>query len=437
VVPREDDQAVRRSVVPEAAGRSLWLAALWTGVGAAVVSATVAIVAVAVLWLPVSGQSNGRTGSAIHAGLLTFLASVHGGITVDAVSSHWLPLGMLIAVGITAWRAGSGLADAAADLEERDPGRLAAAGAMQAVSFVIAVLVAVPFSRLGSSSAPLLGVGFSALLLFVVTGGVSFVRSSELRVLWTAVLSPLVRQSLRGAAVVLTVYLGSGAVLVAGSLVVHHGQVEALSRQVGGGFGGIPILLLGVLTAPNAAICAASYLAGPGFALGTGTSVSLTGTAHGTLPAFPVLAAVPSGHGTGPLVLVMAALTVILAGVLLARSTAPAGQLIARVRVLGAAAGCSTVAMVVLGWQAGGSVGSARLRTVGPSPWRLGLAVGLETALAGGVALALGALIRTARSAPQRRNDPLPRPALPSLRAVDAIAEQRPESSAEDGQLAG
>jgi hypothetical protein len=73
---------VRRSVVPEAAGRSLWLAAIWTGVGAAAVCATLAIVAVAICWLPVSGAS-GHSISAVRAGLLTFLAALHGGVTVD------------------------------------------------------------------------------------------------------------------------------------------------------------------------------------------------------------------------------------------------------------------------------------------------------------------------------------------------------------------
>ena len=81
----------------------------WTGVGAAAVCATLAIVAVAVCWLPVSGTS-GHSRSAIHAGLLTFLAALHGGITVDGTPAAFLPLGMMIIVGMTAWRAGSGLA---------------------------------------------------------------------------------------------------------------------------------------------------------------------------------------------------------------------------------------------------------------------------------------------------------------------------------------
>ena len=75
-----------RSVVPPAAGRSLWLSAVWTGAGAALVGAVVAIVAVAVLWLPAAGSA-GSSGSALRAGLITFVASLHGGVTVDGLST--------------------------------------------------------------------------------------------------------------------------------------------------------------------------------------------------------------------------------------------------------------------------------------------------------------------------------------------------------------
>src|SRR3954451_9843985 len=105
-----EESSTRRSVVPEAAARSLWKAAVWTGVGAAVVCAVVALVVVAVCWLPVSGDAGtggNHANSTIRAGLLTFLAALHGGVTVDGNFAAWLPLGMLIAVGVTAWRAGS------------------------------------------------------------------------------------------------------------------------------------------------------------------------------------------------------------------------------------------------------------------------------------------------------------------------------------------
>lgn len=387
---REDDPA-RRSVVPTAAGRSLWRAAVWTGVGAAVVCAILAVLAVAICWLPVSGSS-GRTHSAIHAGLLTFLAAVHGGVRVDGTAGSFLPLGMLLAVALTAWRAGAGLADAAAAIDERDPARLALAGATQAASFAATCLVLVPFATLGTSGAPFLGVGLAALLLFALAGGGALAAYSPLSDWCLERLPDAVRRGARAAGVVVFVYLAAGALLVAASLVVHHGRVEELSRQVGGGWGGVPILLLGALAAPNAVIAGAAYLAGPGFAVGTQTTVGPFSTAHGTLPAFPVLGAVPSGAGATPLTWALIALTPVLAGTLLARVACRASGWAARWQVLGCAAGLTALALLVLGWQGGGSIGNGALGAVGASPWRFGLAVAVTVSVVAGAGLGLAAL---------------------------------------------
>ncbi|MGH8961536.1 MAG: cell division protein PerM [Jatrophihabitantaceae bacterium] len=383
-----DDDSARRSVVPTAAGRSLWRAAVWTGAGAAVVSATVAIVAVAICWLPVSGPT-GRSHSAIHAGLLTFLASLHGGITVDGTAGSFLPLGMMIAVGLGAWRAGVGLADAADVIDERDPLRLALAGATQAASFTITCLIMVPFSGLGTSSAPFLGVAVAGLLLFALAGGTSLVLYSPLSDRIAEQLPPLLARAARAAAAVVAIYLASGALLVAASIVVHHDRVQTLSGQVGGGWGGIPILLLGVLAAPNAVVAGASYLAGPGFAVGAGTTVGAFSTAHGTLPAFPLLGAMPAGHGASAPVWVLMALTPVGAGLALARLAWREDGWRARLRLVGAAAAMVALCLLVLGWQAGGSIGDGGLRTIGASPWRLGLAVAIAATVFACAALAI------------------------------------------------
>ena len=384
-----EDESPRRSVVPEAAGRSLWLAAAWTGVGAAVVCATLAIVVVAICWLPAAGGSgaSGHSVSAIKAGVLSFLTALHGGATVDGTTSWFVPLGMTIVVGLAAWRAGSGLADAAESLDERDPLRLALAGAVQSVSFMLVCLVAVPFAALGTSDVPFLGVGIAALLLFSATGGIAFVRSSALTAWVSARVPGYLAAVPRAAAAVAAVYLGVGAVLVGASLLVHHNQVEALSRQIGGGWAGVPVLLLGILAAPNAAIAGASYLAGPGFAVGSGSAVSAVQTTHGVLPAFPLLAAVPQGHGATTLVWGVLATTALLAGAALARSAGRVAGWLPRLRAVVLGAGAAGLLMAVLAWQGGGSIGDGRLRAVGASPWQVGLAVSAQVLAVAGVIL--------------------------------------------------
>jgi hypothetical protein len=365
---------------------------VWTGAGAAVLCATVAIVAVAICWLPVSGPT-GRSHSAIHAGLLTFLASVHGGINVDAMTGNFLPLGTMIAVGLTAWRAGVGLADAADDMQERHPLRLGLAAVTQAASFAITCLVMVPFSSLGTSSAPFLGVGLAALLLFAAVGGTAIALYSPLSDWVVGRLPALVGSAARAAGAVVALYLASGALLVAASLVVHRDSVETLSTHVGGGWSGVPILLLGALAAPNAVIAGASYVAGPGFAVGAGTTASAFTTAHGTLPAFPILGAMPVGHGAALPVWVLMALTPVGAGTALARLAWRQDTWSARFRLVGVAVAFVAFGMLVLGWQASGSIGDGGLSTVGPSPWKLGLAVAVAVGAVAcaGLGIAAGA----------------------------------------------
>ncbi len=312
-----DVEPVRRSVVPQAAGRSLWVAAVWTGAGAALVCAVVAIAAVAVCWLPASAGA-GNSGSAIRAGLLTFLAALHGGITVGGLDAAFVPLGLTLVAGAIAWRAGAGLADAAEQLGEEDTARLVRAGLMQTGSFVVLCGVAAAGSHLGTSRVSVPGAVIAGAALFAGTAGVAFVRFSALGDDIADRAPAWLEPAARIAAATMAVYLGAGALLVLCSLVAHHDQVEAISRQVGGGWAGVPVLLLGVLAAPNAAIAASSYLAGTGFVVGSGTTVSLGSRPHGTLPAFPVLGAVPSGPAPWS-VWLLAVLTPLAAGCVVSR----------------------------------------------------------------------------------------------------------------------
>ena len=374
----------RRSVVPPAAARSLWMAAVWTGVGTALVGSVLAVVAVAVCWLPAAGQA-GSAGSTLRAGVLTFLSATRAGITVDGLDAAFLPLGLTLLLGVLARRAGTALADAADELDETDPRRLTRAAVAQAVAFAASCAVLAVLSPLGTSSVPPIGAFLGGLVLFLITAGVAFVRQSPLRAVWAGRLPRWAAPAARVSVAVLAVYLAAGALLVAGSLVVHHTQVERLSNEVGGGWSGVPVLLLGLLAAPNAAIAGASYLAGPGFAIGHGTDVALGSAPRGTLPSFPVLGAIPHGTAGWP-AWALAVVTLLVAG-------AYAAALARRADDPWRTLGRGTLGVVVLGmvfaWQGGGAIGSGRLHAVGASPWQFGLAAGVAAGSAGALVLAL------------------------------------------------
>jgi len=428
-VPADSTDTTRRSVVPPAARLSLWRAAAWTGLAPVVVAGVLGIVAVAVCWLPASGTS-GNAGSVIRAGLLTYLAALHGGITVDGVATQFVPLGLTAIVALLAWRAGAGLADAAADLEGDEPARsrLIGAGALQATVFAVAGALVARLAPLGTTHVHPLAAAVAGLLLFAGTGSVSFARAANL----LDELPDRARAVPRAAGAGLLIYLGAGAVLAGASIVWHRERVEFLSQQVGGGWSGVPVLLLGVLAAPNAAIAASSYLAGPGFALGVGSPVTLGGSVHGILPAFPLLGAVPASPANSATWL-LATATPIIGGLVVVRSVrARAAGREAWLR-LGAALAAVAGFGVLAAWLAGGAIGSGRLSAVGASPWQFGLAVAGGTAVVAVPGLGALTLLDLWRSRALADRPPV----RAALKSVAGLRPAGRHDGSEDEELAG
>src|SRR5262249_57550448 len=118
------------------------------------------------------------------------------------------------------------------------------------------------------------------------------------------------------------------------------------------------------------------YLAGPGFAVGTGTAVTAFSSSHGVLPAFPMLAALPSGDGANAVVLTWMVVSLVAAGLVAARVAGHA-EGVRGVAVAVAVAGCGMALLASLG---GGAIGTGRLATIGPSPWQAGTAVAGQNA---------------------------------------------------------
>jgi len=369
----------RRPLVPGAGSRPLWFAAAWTGVGAAFVAAVIAIVVVAICWLPAAGTS-GSASSAIRAGLLTFLAGLHGGITVDGLPAAFVPLGITAAIGALAWRAGAALADAADESDERSARRLTSAALVQLGAFAATAGVVAGFAGLGTSHVTVVAAVLGGGLLWLCTGTAAVVRFSPLGEVVADLTPPWLARAVRLAVADIAVYLAAGALLAAGSLGLHWSTVVALSRELGGGWSSLPVLLLGMLAAPNAAIAGAGYLAGPGFAVGTGTVVRLDTAARGRLPDFPLLGALPQSPAGGASWMLVAA-TPLIAGCCLAVLARRTPRRRDQWRDLGAGLLGAAVLGMLIAVLADGGIGSGRLAAIGVSPWQFGFAV----AVGGGV----------------------------------------------------
>jgi hypothetical protein len=218
------------------------------------------------------------------------------------------------------------------------------------------------------------------------------VRSTPLRAELAARLPEWLPSAARDAAAALAGYCAVGALLVAGSLAWHGDRVRLLFGEVGGGWGSIPVVVLDLLAAPNAVLAAVGYLSGAGFAVGAHTAVDPLSGATGPVPAFPVLGALPDGPASS-LAWVLVGIAPVLAGVSVARRVTRVSGRRARLVAAARAAGVLAVIAAVLSWQAGGGIGGGRLAAVGPSPWRTGLALGVEVLAATVVALGVQALV--------------------------------------------
>lgn len=255
---------------------------------------------------------------------------------------------------------------------------------------------------------------------------------------------PWVAAALRSGAAGAAALAGGGTLLVSGSLAWHAGAARASLMQLTGVWSGrFAVLLLAIALVPNAAVWAASYALGPGFALGAGATVTPLGMAgHPALPYFPLLAALPTqGHSTG-LTWSIAAIPVA-AGVVLGcfATRVPDGQrpplLRHTIRTAATAAVTCAIMMAVLAALAGGSLGTGTLTSFGPVWWRTGAAT-LVWALGTGMPVALvrhwwsGRAARSARRATARAAR-----AARTAKAAQAAQSVRAAGAAERERLAG
>ena len=176
-------------------------------------------------------------------------------------------------------------------------------------------------------------------------------------------------------------------------ILTNYATVIGLYETVQAGIlGGIALTTLQLALIPNLVIWAAAWFAGPGIAVGVGTSVSPVGTSLGTVPGLPILGVLPQGSlAFGFVGLLVPLLAGFLAAVLLCRRTAADVRPPALTERLLTGLGVGGVAGVLLGllaWWSGGALGPGRLVEVGPNPLLVGALVAVEV----GIGACLGLL---------------------------------------------
>lgn len=361
--------------------------ALSAAIAAAWVAAVGLVVCVAtsvVVWF---FGSSGRFGSAIEVGALGWLVGNGAGVQVGELSITAIPVGFLALVAWGLHRAGRWAGSSSA---MRWLGDVALGAFVMAATYAALGLVAAAMARPGVASAGIARVVVIMSLVGLVFGGLGLLRGSGLSGDLLDLLPEEVRAALAGGVAGALTLLAVAGLVTTVSLVTHFSSALRLAEGMHAGLlGGVILAAIGVLAVPNAVLSAVSFLAGPGFVVGTGTIVSPDNVSLGRLPAFPLLAALPRGGAPGWWATALVAVPVV-AGVvsaLVALRKYPAFG-IDRAALRGGVAGLSGGLLVGAStWLASGSVGPGRMQDVGPDAGTTTLvcaaAFGLGGAMAG------------------------------------------------------
>jgi len=357
--------------------RPLALVATLGGAAAALSPLLVCLALGVVGWFATDNGAHGLPRDGLRVGALAWLMAHGSGVHVGAVAVSVVPLGLTLVNGWVIWRFGVRVgesvsghgpdADAIGD-GERDWTVPAAVGVFGAAYVVVAVIVCVLASTPGTVPSVGRVVLWSILLTLVVVGPAVAIGSGRAAV-WASMLPVSVRAAGAAAAAILLVFLGVSAAVLVAALAADFGTAaNVLSRlHTDAGDSAIFTLLTATVT-PNAVVFSGSYLLGPGFTMGTGTLVSPSLVAIGQVPAFPLLAALPSNGTTSGWVVSLIGLPPLVAGV-------AAGRALRRFPTTrweeGALRGCvggvlAGIAFALLASVAGGSVGPGRMQDVAP-----------------------------------------------------------------------
>jgi hypothetical protein len=303
------------------------------------------------------------------------------GVPVPAGSAT-ISLTPLLLTAFVVWRCARAGVHTSRAVAGRGLRRVAVAGA--AVGVVQAGLATVVAVWVGASP------GRAALNLGLLGGaaaGFGALRHSRAGRARLRRLPAAVRDAGRTGISAAALVLSLGAVVAGAALAIRGGDAASMLASYHAGLRGqAGLSLLCLVYAPNLMIWAASYLLGPGFAVGVGTVISPGLVAVGPIPTVPVFAGLPHSAVSGPgsLLLGVPLVAAMVAGALYAGRLTDSSW----GGLLGGAALAGPVAGVLLGLAAlasGGALGSQRLAVIGPDAGGVGLW--------GGVVVAVGAVL--------------------------------------------
>lgn len=364
----------------------LWLRSLIAAGWATIVGNAVLVVVSLAVW-SADSRTTTSASSAMRFAVALWLDAQRVPLDVPGGKIAVAPLGLTVLLGLLLARFAAVVARGAARQETGAVGAMVLAITLPYAGLAAGLSVLARTSTIHpSAGAAFVTAGILALVATTV-GGLR--GANQWSGLW-AQLPDSFRHAMRAGGQAAVVLFGTSTVLTVAALWHHADLVGHSIDGYSNGTGRFAVATLSLFFVPNAMLFTASYLAGPGFAVGSGTTVNLATVHVGATPALPVLAALPRGSAAWPVV-ALAVVSALGAGLLAGwRIRQDVGdELVSQIKTVAATAVVVGGGAALLAALAGGPFGPGRMAAVGPSPWQVGLVIGGEV---GGVALVVVAV---------------------------------------------
>jgi hypothetical protein len=340
------------------------------------------------------GSGGGKSADAIHGASWIWLAAHHVGFDLrlpptDVSGRLWLlPLGLSVIPWFVLRDSGRRIT-ASLSLQQRRPALL---GLTFAYSLAVAASAKLSTTK---AVAPEIWAAFlSGFLFALICGAIGIYGLRNLISPLAGKLSNRAKSLLRGIALTSVILYGSSFLLLTIAIITHWSRFISLFTVLDPGWIGLLLLLLLTFASlPNAAVMTTSLVAGAGFAIGNQTLISPWRVRMAELPAFPLLAPLPTGRSLFlDLLPIVAILASAVGGFIAVKSIA--GRY-AKLYTCGAHAAANAGLLLTFNILAGGSLVGGHLSSVGASPVRVlvvALPIMFAGSLIGGIAASVSQL---------------------------------------------
>lgn len=345
------------------------------GALAAAATALGLCLAVAIVgWFFADSGGHGSTLDALQVGAVSWVLGLGGSANTAIGHVGLTPLGLTAIEVIAVLRCATWAWRRAAPSGSLTPRLLLTAWATAVMTYLLATVAIVALASSSSVSPSFPGACAGALLIAAgPTAWVGLRESGLLADTWERL--PLLAQvTIRSGVQTLFALVAFAAAMVALSLILSFDDARNVYDALHLGFGdALMLTLVCALTLPNMVGLGLAYLAGPGFAVGTLTSVNATSVSLGALPLVPTVAALPD-NGDQPwwcvLLLFVPALCALVVAARAQRDFSDVDegwdQPAIRGLVGGAAAG---LVVAIFAGLSGGALGDHRMAEIGPDFW--------------------------------------------------------------------